>query len=292
MRYAIAMQAPVKTTTNLGTYLRTLRLARGFDSVSDYLRRYPVPITDTYYRDLENGRKTVSIETSEQICTALEADSHSFYYYYLKDFLPENILKTLSPPTKALSELSDKQPDSWFYLYLPNQFHVLDDNTNQFFTERLDLFSALLFIACNSPAGITDKQLAYFLTSSSIETPVTEVIRLFQDLKLISISKTSPHRITSERVLLPKNLNKGLRNRWLLKETEKSLSKVQDGSKQDVTLLRFGLKSIRPDKYKVVLSRVAALMNEIRLSNSGLNETSQAYSSQIIISSRAEAGDK
>lgn len=288
----IAMQVPVKTPSNLGSYLRQLRLARGFDSVSDYLRRYPMPITDTYYRDLENRRKTVSIETSEQICSALEADIHSFYYYYLKDFLPENIVATLSPPAKALSELADTQPDSWFYLYLPNQFHVLDERTNQFFSERLDLFSALLFIACNSPAGVTDKQLAYFLTTSSIETPVDEVLQLFEDLKLISISKTTPRRITSARVLLPKDLNKGLRNKWLLAETENSLNKLQNpASRKDVTLLRFGVKKIRKDKYKAVLSRVAALMNEIRLSNSGMNENSQAYSSQIVISSRVEAGD-
>ncbi len=283
----------MKTPTNLGSYLRKLRLARGFDSVSDYLRRYPMPITDTYYRDLENGRKTVSIETSEQICTALEADLHSFYYYYLKDFLPDSITNTLSPPSKTLSELADKQPDSWFYLYLPNQFHILNERTNDFFSERLDLFSALIFIACNSPAGVTDKQLAYFLTSSSIETPVEEVISIFDGLKLIAISKTTPRRITSSRVLLPKDLNKGLRNRWLLSETEKSLSKVQNtGSKQDVTLLRFGIRNIPKEKHKVVLTRVAALMNEIRLSNTGLNEQSQAYSSQIIISSRSEAGNK
>ncbi len=287
------MQALVKTPTNLGSYLRKLRLARGFDSVSDYLRRYPMPITDTYYRDLENGRKTVSIETSEQICTALEADMHSFYYYYLKDFLPESIVDTLSPPAKTLSELANKQPDSWFYLYLPNQFHILDDRTNEFFSKRLDLFSALLFIACNSPAGVTDKQLAYFLTSSSIETPVEEVISIFDGLKLIAISNATPRRITSARVLLPKDLNKGLRNKWLLAETEKSLSRVQNtGLKQDVTLLRFGIRNIRKEKHKVVLARVAALMNEIRLSNTGLNENSQAYSSQIIISSRSEDGGK
>lgn len=276
----------MKSPTNLGTYLRKLRLARGFDSVSDYLRRYPMPITDTYYRDLENGRKAVSIETSEQICTALEADMHSFYYYYLKDFIPDSIVKTLAEPSKTLGEPApteaDILPDSWFYLYLPNQFHILDDRSNKLFTERLDLFSALLFIACNSPAGVTDKQLAYFLQSSSINTPVAEVISLFDELQLISISQTTPRRMTSARVLLPRDLNKGLRNKWLLAETEKSLSKLQ-------TLLRFGVKNIRKDRHKAVLAKVAALMNEIRLSNTGLNNHSQAYSSQIIISSRAKA---
>lgn len=70
--------------TNLSKYLTSERIRRGYISVSDYLREYDrIPISESYYRDLEAGRKVIRIDHAEPLCEALQLNKQHFYIGYV-----------------------------------------------------------------------------------------------------------------------------------------------------------------------------------------------------------------
>ena len=102
-----AKKAPAGSKTGLGNYLRLLRLERGFDNVSDYIRTYTPPISSSYYRDLENGRRLLSLDSAIQVCQSLEADTHAFFYNLLRDLLPSEAREIIVSPLPTSQHAAD-----------------------------------------------------------------------------------------------------------------------------------------------------------------------------------------
>src|ERR1041384_3785255 len=92
------MQKRKKKGKQLGKFLYSLRIQRGFASISDYLRVYDLPISDVYYRDLESGTKSISVETADRLCSALRADRRIFFFHLLNDLMPSDVVSTLIRP--------------------------------------------------------------------------------------------------------------------------------------------------------------------------------------------------
>lgn len=84
------------SATNLGKFLLNLRLSRGHDNIKAYVHEYALPISSTYYRDLELGKKQVSTETAKTLCDALLADETKFFHCWLKDIIPAKALSMLT----------------------------------------------------------------------------------------------------------------------------------------------------------------------------------------------------
>jgi|GEM_PF-4822143 len=84
------------STTNLGKFLLDLRLSRGHQNIKAYVHEFALPISNTYYRDLELGKKQVSAETAKVLCDALRADESQFYHCLLRDVIPAKALSMLT----------------------------------------------------------------------------------------------------------------------------------------------------------------------------------------------------
>lgn len=54
-------------STALGAFLHKRRLLLGKETISAFLRDMDIPFTDNYYRDIEAGRKKLSIEAAVQL---------------------------------------------------------------------------------------------------------------------------------------------------------------------------------------------------------------------------------
>lgn len=78
--------------TNLGNYLRETRLSRGYTNVNEYLRKYQLPISYVYYRDIEIGKRKIGLESARVLCAALHVDYRVFYTHLLKDLLPKDVM--------------------------------------------------------------------------------------------------------------------------------------------------------------------------------------------------------
>lgn len=91
--------------SHLGKFLVDLRLARGHQNIKAYVQEFKLPISSTYYRDLELGKKQVSAETAKILCDALNADESNFYHCLLQDIIPAKAVSMLT--AKSITEQDD-----------------------------------------------------------------------------------------------------------------------------------------------------------------------------------------
>jgi hypothetical protein len=95
------MRSRKKRLNNVGRFLFTLRTARGGEQVSQYLAKFKLPISDNYYRDVESGRKRLSLEMAIALTDALQLEDdgkEEFMWHFLRDSLPEELSKKLLMP--------------------------------------------------------------------------------------------------------------------------------------------------------------------------------------------------
>ena len=99
----------------LGSYLLTKRMERSGASIPEYLARYTTAgsagaISESYYRDIESGRKQIRPQTADRLREQLDLDSKSFYYFLLRDLLPESVFDTLisSTASETFRSISDR----------------------------------------------------------------------------------------------------------------------------------------------------------------------------------------
>lgn len=192
------------TQTHLGQFLRNLREQRGYDSIQEYARQYQLPVSYVYYTEIESGKKKISLETSKELCDALDVDLISFYYHVLKDVLPvdiQNDFLSLVPLHKITdpSELNDKA-NRIQQAYQKNQLSKLSSATSSmpkkgdvFFYEHPELFSLVASIYCVSCT--TDIELLKVAKQIGITMPLEEIIAKFQDLGIIEVKEGSPRLI-------------------------------------------------------------------------------------------------
>lgn len=106
----------------LAEYLKSERIKRGNLSTPKYLEKYPeVPISKGYYNELESGRQMIKFDNAEALCQGLKLNREEFYYYLLKDVLPEDVFNTLirtvpqstlvEEPTAMVDQLKDEISD-------------------------------------------------------------------------------------------------------------------------------------------------------------------------------------
>ncbi|MBX9769794.1 MAG: hypothetical protein K2X29_00395 [Candidatus Obscuribacterales bacterium] len=94
--------------THLGNYLRETRLSRGYTNVNEYLRKYQLPISYVYYRDIEIGKRKIGLESARVLCEALHVDYRVFYSHLLKDLLPAEVMDSFIHQIPQAGTDSDK----------------------------------------------------------------------------------------------------------------------------------------------------------------------------------------
>ena len=67
-------------------------MSRGYNNVNEYLRKYQLPISYVYYRDIEIGKRKIGLESARVLCEALQVDYRVFYSHLLKDLLPPDVM--------------------------------------------------------------------------------------------------------------------------------------------------------------------------------------------------------
>lgn len=99
-------------TTAFGAYLYQLRILSGKERISEYLKDFLIPFSDNYYRDVEAGRKTLSIDAAVQLHHSMKLEgqkSFDYFWHYFRDSLPDAIHEMLfgKRPSVAKNNLDD-----------------------------------------------------------------------------------------------------------------------------------------------------------------------------------------
>jgi|GEM_PF-3461632 len=275
MRVTIVRMSRTRvTTTNFGNYLRRLRLSRGFDNVSEYLQKYRVPITASYYRDIENGRKTLGLETAEVVCRGLEADSHEFFFALLTDLIPGRVMSTLNAPkvqegdSSAVAtspNLVDEK--SLPYYWLPHQVMYLNDQAAAFFENNIETLNCLLFICLNNPSGVTERQLAAFLEEKGIRLTVDELVGKFLEFELVKVTvENGMRRIKSARLWVNHQAHQRLTKSWISRQIVAAVRqpRVTEALEDNQAYVSYGMGHVRKTQVKELLGAIENCVSAVK----------------------------
>ncbi|MDR2720053.1 MAG: hypothetical protein LBC03_04545 [Nitrososphaerota archaeon] len=104
------------TTTNIGQHLYAARIRREYESISYYRKNYAdIPISKSYYRDIDSGRKPIMLGTAEMLCQVLKLEKTEFFFQLLRDLLPPDAADSLLKPISNTSFQSSPERDVTSY---------------------------------------------------------------------------------------------------------------------------------------------------------------------------------
>ena len=97
----VANPAGLSQSSFVSRHLYSIRINAGYDNISEYLKNIDIPISDNYYRDVEGGRKTLSLETAIGLANSLNLPvegREELIWNFLRDALPADLEQALLIP--------------------------------------------------------------------------------------------------------------------------------------------------------------------------------------------------
>lgn len=185
--------------TNLGKYLYSERINRKGDNIKEYLANYKLPISESYYRDIESGRKVIRIDSANELCEALELSIEVFYYYLLKDLLQEDVFDKLvkkplitdvmynSPAegVKAIQQELEMYRNA-FTNRLIKKAYLADDKLVEYLSNNMEYLPLVHYIYMREKCTFSDINELKLRNKMNIE--VDELIKIIDEKKIASVN--------------------------------------------------------------------------------------------------------
>ena len=227
--------------TYQGLYLKAVRTQRGGASIGEYLKAREVDLSETYYRDLEAGRKKVRIETAKELAEKLDLDPQSFFTHLLKDVLDEDVFEKVIKPTvveemETLTEELEKAKEdaeliqAAFAKIVGARRTEVSDDTVKVLDENIDLLPVIHAVYMRDEISFCDVESV--LRKNQITRTVDEVAKFFEQYKLANIDweKRCFSRFTMSFQIPKTKVGQEFKGRFLLEEHKKSAEMNRDSS--------------------------------------------------------------
>jgi len=289
--------------SHLGSYLYTSRIMRAHSNIAAYLLDYGVKrVSESYYRDIETGRKSVRIETALDLCRELNLEQHAFFAYLLKDILPDEIfsalikLDALSLFDSAEVEVAHLRTDldqtrRAFMHQIGNNIREVSEDVVEALEEKIGWLPIIHFIYMRR--SCTFSELKRVMRQNDISDPVEKVIAFLKRYELVLvddqkelIARHAPlFRIPASRK------GSAFKDRFFLLEVEKSLRKDRTKSVgEDGTWSYSSIVCLKSKEAAQSLSSgVAQLLAQIEAREAALeDDDARPMFASILFSSREE----
>lgn len=221
--------------TNLGLFLYSVRIRRGYEGIGEYLKNYEnFPISETYYRDIETGRKIIKIDTAEKLCNALKLEQKEFYYHLIKDVLPIDIFKDLLKPVEttsfnAASEEIDKLQQNVnvlrraFEKKLLDDVYEVDDDIVDYLDNNFEILPLVHFIYMKEHCSFDELDQICQINHMSLDLSKTLLDFKKYNIAEINFETNTVSRLQTD-IRIPRN-EKGieLKDRFLVYEINETL---------------------------------------------------------------------
>lgn len=234
--------------TNLGTYLFNIRLNSRARTISEYLQklkqRVSLPISETYYRALENGDKVPTVDTVDKLAMSLGDDSarYEMFQSYLEDILPSDVFEKLvsrvrhAPLPESPKEALDQKEETLaaYRASLQNLLSIeqaatvynADDEIVNFLDEHFELLPLVHFIYMKD-GMIHEEELRNICNVNNIKQDLTTILKLLRDHKIAQVDKVNGRyhvRRFNWMFKLPRTpKGRKLRSRWFQSEIKRGL---------------------------------------------------------------------
>lgn len=290
----------------LGSFLTQLRVERGHLKVSTFLEEINIPFSANYYRDIEAGRKYLSIDSAVELHNSLDLEvssksSFDYFWHYFKDLLPYDVHEMLfgkGIETRDLSSrLELRDHDSRILrralsLSRYEREFIISDEIIKEFRNNFDLLPLMTYLYMVDNASVPEiKQVCQQLD-------ITFDSRVVNFLSLVSKDRRhddDPFIRHAPTLRMPRTQESiSLKDKFMCYETEKSLSKPERSEYFDLegTFKFSAMVTLKAPEIEQIQDRLVDLFSVIEVHNkSGRqleDENAHPYFLELIISGRPE----
>ena len=184
--------------TKLGKYLYSMRINRKEENIKEYVLKYKLPISESYYRDVESGRKMLRLDTAKVLCDSLDLEEEIFFYYFLMDSLPEKVFcKLIKEPaindpmydsasegvTVLKSEL-DMYRNAFVNKIIKRAYHA-DDEVIEYLFDNIQYLPLVHYIYMREYCTFNDIQ--ELSIRNNINQPIDELLSIIDSHKIAQV---------------------------------------------------------------------------------------------------------
>ena len=292
---------------HLGSYLYSLRIKRGYENISDFLRSFDLPMSDNYYRDVEAGRRTLGLEKAVELYKVLpfndEDDNLEFFWQYFRDNLPEEIHSKLLVPRVDTSFKNVKEAREVLEYDLKIQrkaaalarfenLHIISDDVVKNLISKIHLLPLVHYIYMVNEASLD--QVKNICIKNNIKED-DDFIDSFLTSAGVSIEKKGEKKKyrRNKPVFRVPRTSSGIKFKddFLMMEVSKSLNKTRgpESFSKNLTFDYSGIFAINKESGEKLTDRVRDFISELNVSNKQLEEPSSVpFFVSVIISARDE----
>lgn len=290
----------------LGSFLTQLRVERGHLKVSTFLEGIDIPFSANYYRDIEAGRKYLSIDSAVELHNSLGIEpssksSFDYFWHYFKDLLPSDMHEMLfgkGIETRDLSsrlELRDHDSKILRRALSLSRYErefIISDEIIRGFKNNFDLWPLMTYLYMVDTASVAEiKQVCHQL-DIAFDSRVVEFLSLVakernhEEAPFIRLAPTLRMPRTPESI--------NLKDKFMCYETEKSLSKPEKSEYFDIdgTFKFSAMVTLKSPEIEQIQDRLVDLFSAIEVhTKSGRqleDENAHPYFLELIISGRPE----
>lgn len=289
-----------------GSYLYRLRLDRGKETVADFLRDLVIPFTANYYRDVEAGRKKLSIDTAVALHDVLdfdETETVDYFWHYFRDVLPPEIHEALLGKRRvaeaSLNDLNERRQHETelrrraLALARYQREFVVDAHVTASFERDFDLLPVMTYVYMVERASETEVARVCKRIGVEYGPRVRDFLAEISD-----IGETDGERWFARRapvLRMPRDdAGIALKDRFTLHETSRSLDKPQSSEMFPTNgSFRYSTMVALPEgALDKIQQRLSDLLTELEVAaNAGgqlENDTASPYFVAVMISGRPE----
>lgn len=299
--------------TNLGKYLYSCRMLRGGSNIGEYISEYDLGgvISESYYRDLEAGRRVVKLDTADKLADQLDLDKIVLYRHLLRDLLPATVFRDLGLESQDV-DASFSTVEAEFIRQredLAKEAGVkrvalralvrssgdcemeIDDATVDALDKNFDILPVIHFIYMTSHCSFDEIQS--IIDSNNILKPLREVLSFLEANDLAEIDWANHIARRHLPVFRVPRTRKGtaFKNKFLLEEVKKSIGKPRGTTvSTDVTWVSSSVTCLIPgESTNIVEEKVGELQAALSSHDRSLNDKGTVpYFISVIISPRGE----
>ena len=263
----------------LGGFLTQFRIEKGHLKISSFIEEVALPFSANYYRDVEAGRKHLSIDAAVDLHDALgiaasSRESFDYFWNYFKDILPPQIHEMLfgkGGEAKDLSSILDlREHDSKVLrralsISRYEREFVADDAVTEEFLNNIDLLPLMTYLYMVDSAGIEEIRTVCSNLGLEYDDRVINFLRLVS-----SREKSNDHSFVryAPTLRMPRNERaRTLKDAFLQYEMDRTLQKPDESEyfSESGSFKQSQMVTIRESALEQIQDRIVDLISEIEV---------------------------
>lgn len=289
-----------------GAFLMQLRIDAGHLKISTFLEEVNIPFSANYYRDVEAGRKYLSIDAAVELHDHLDIDASSkvsfdYYWHYFRDLLPANVHEMLFGKGVEVTDLSSRlelrEHDSKILrralsLSRYEREFIITEEVVKAFEDNFELLPLMTYLYMVDSASVAEMQLV----CQQLGLAYDERTEAFLNLVSKERSTTDDPFVRHAPTLrMPRTADAlRLKDLFLRHEVERSLTKPEKSEYFDVSgsFKYSSMVTLKDAEIEQIQDRLVDLFSLIEVHNkSGTqleDKDAQPYFFGMIVSGRPE----